>query len=993
MFYLKSKPFFKIVFLQFAFFSSVIAQSNQVFSTKWIDENKGLLQATAKSFTKDDNGYLWIGTEMGLYRFDGEYVIPFESNKKTLVKGRIDHMGYNPDDSTFSFIKSPGKLIYTIKNNTIIRIEEAPKRPFYIFSQNKVYTKTNKILQKVFNNKDYVKNYMESKFWSSYRMFLIKEHFYVLTEIELLVFNEKGGLKKIPLNSEINQNILLIEDEIYMYNQSLMVVKNGKINKSKLKLGPRIYKILNTTTQFKQNNQFYYNNNQTFIKFENSIYKVVKNKTDIEVEYLFESPDNSISNIVYNANLDKYFLGTYTKGLAIINNNHLNTIYFSKPKYNNVVNSNYAVATLNDDVWYSSSGWFYNSKLAKAVEFKTMPSTNFWTLFPYKNKLLVNSTNGLLDVTTGEKAILNFESSNIPKRNYYYSCKFGNTTWANIDYSIVKIVNDKIIEIPELKDYFKNYVVKYLLCLNQNELIIATEKGVYKYHDKTKKVQIIKGLEKLYARYLKKDGSAFWVGTYGQGLYYVNNKVHQVRFKNPNNNTAHALEEDAKGNLWVSTNDGLLLLNKKSTLKNTLQNKFVEYYKFTTDDGLLTNEFNGGCYPASIKTKQGIIGFPSMKGYVWFDPAQIELKPFQDKIIIDKVWVNDKISNIYNNQVVVNSDQNKVEVLFSYPYFFNRENLTVSYRLASSKSWKNIDNNRIVLVRQNAGKEKLIIKVHSNGFDKKWDVTKELDIVFSPKFTETKWFIVLLVFASLLLIYGTYRFVDYYNFKKREYLKEVITQKTKQIESNRQELIVLNNELTNALKLKENLLSEIHHRVKNHLQFLTSMLGIQAKSKANTVEEFVQITNDRLNAIATIHEQLYEKQNSKELDLVTVLNNLTKTLVSLKGNTIQANVKSDSKVIIPTHLGVSVALIVNELISNTIKHQKGFNDQRIDINLSLKSNLLHIYYADYSDFDYQLITSHSKSGTKILLILLEQLKSRINKNTNQGIFEFYFLIS
>ncbi len=138
-------------------------------------------------------------------------------------------------------------------------------------------------------------------------------------------------------------------------------------------------------------------------------------------------------------------------------------------------------------------------------------------------------------------------------------------------------------------------------------------------------------------------------------------------------------------------------------------------------------------------------------------------------------------------------------------------------------------------------------------------------------------------------------------------------------------------ELSTSLKEKEMLLKEIHHRVKNNLFVISGILGLQAfQNKQSSVDEFVETIQNRIQSIAMAHEMLYK--NDAEEDLLDVRRYITTLVDSL----LRAYVEDDDSYrchyeIEPLELSldqvVSCGLIINELVTNTIKYAfKGYDD-------------------------------------------------------------------
>jgi two-component sensor histidine kinase/CheY-like chemotaxis protein len=136
-------------------------------------------------------------------------------------------------------------------------------------------------------------------------------------------------------------------------------------------------------------------------------------------------------------------------------------------------------------------------------------------------------------------------------------------------------------------------------------------------------------------------------------------------------------------------------------------------------------------------------------------------------------------------------------------------------------------------------------------------------------------------------------------------------------------------QLARSLAEKEILLKEVHHRVKNNLQVIASLLRLQAKSSGNEVVfRALQESQGRIESMALIHEQLYARENLGEVDLAEHAAIVSASLFSSYG--VDPGQISRRVLMEPTPVGVDRAipagLILNELISNALKY--GFPDGR-----------------------------------------------------------------
>lgn len=148
-------------------------------------------------------------------------------------------------------------------------------------------------------------------------------------------------------------------------------------------------------------------------------------------------------------------------------------------------------------------------------------------------------------------------------------------------------------------------------------------------------------------------------------------------------------------------------------------------------------------------------------------------------------------------------------------------------------------------------------------------------------------------------------------------------------------------QLKASLKEKEILLQEIHHRVKNNLQIICSLMNLQTEYVKNReVAEIFKKCQNQIKAIALLHETLYQSKNLAQIDFSEYAHHLCENLFACYGiDTDQICLKIDIKNFI---LGVDSALpcglIINELVSNALKHAFKKREQgEIQVGFSLES--------------------------------------------------------
>lgn len=190
-------------------------------------------------------------------------------------------------------------------------------------------------------------------------------------------------------------------------------------------------------------------------------------------------------------------------------------------------------------------------------------------------------------------------------------------------------------------------------------------------------------------------------------------------------------------------------------------------------------------------------------------------------------------------------------------------------------------------------------------------------------------------------------------------------------------------QLRRTVAERELLLREVNHRVKNSLQLVLSMLSLQSgEFRDSGAKELFAKAIARVTAIASIHERLYQDSDPLTLDMQSYLNGLCAELERAGiGAERPAQLKSEVESMrLPTENGVSLALIVNELVMNSLKHGRPA-DQGAVINVRLRR--LHADQAvlTVADNGPGMGTQGKPPtglGTRLISMLVRQLHGHLN---------------
>jgi len=198
-------------------------------------------------------------------------------------------------------------------------------------------------------------------------------------------------------------------------------------------------------------------------------------------------------------------------------------------------------------------------------------------------------------------------------------------------------------------------------------------------------------------------------------------------------------------------------------------------------------------------------------------------------------------------------------------------------------------------------------------------------------------------------------------------------------------------ELRHSLKEKEVLIKEVHHRVKNNLQVIISLIKLQSDSISDTatVQHLSTILN-RIRSIAYVHELLYRSHDLSRIDFESYLNKIVQSLRSMYSDeSRRINIEIESKnVFLTVDKAVPCAIIINELISNSMKHAFKGRAKGI-INIRMNGNNGN-YELSICDDGIGLGTGVKSSDTKTLGLYLvsslaEQLDADLNISNKVGL--------
>ncbi|MFK5879882.1 MAG: histidine kinase dimerization/phosphoacceptor domain -containing protein [Flavobacteriaceae bacterium] len=198
-----------------------------------------------------------------------------------------------------------------------------------------------------------------------------------------------------------------------------------------------------------------------------------------------------------------------------------------------------------------------------------------------------------------------------------------------------------------------------------------------------------------------------------------------------------------------------------------------------------------------------------------------------------------------------------------------------------------------------------------------------------------------------------------------------------------------NETIKKALSDNETLLKETHHRVKNSLQMISSLLYLQSENIEDAAAAAsVKDGQIRVKSMALIHQKLYQKDNLTGVEVSEYINDLAESIFqshNVNNSDIQLNIDVD-KMILDIDTITPLGIIINELIVNILKHAfvESSKNPQISISLHKKNDVLELKVADNGK-GIDLKERKEKSfGLKLIKSLSRKLKADLKITNNNG---------
>ncbi|MFO7867790.1 MAG: two-component regulator propeller domain-containing protein [Bacteroidales bacterium] len=943
---------------------------------------EGLLHKTVFTITMDREGFVWIGTSNGLSRFDGNsfYNFTHNSDNKHSLHGTSIHAIEEGIDGKL-WISTEKGIEYFDKKTESFHSAKIPDIQGINFTHNVHIDSDGSIW--LFNHETNILALNASGDSIIRRIDTIPE----ISKNEIFLFEMTGNFLWIATTKGIikyntkNSETTYIEKKPLFHCFSSRHINDSTVIMSFLFDG--VY-ILNTNTE--SGHWISKNDIEKTINLKTNIYDanidsdgsvwigtapgflIISDKDTTYYDHYSKEHyfDGGLVSCIFNDQYDNTWLGTYENGIYL-KKNFSNYFTLSNKLYKKEIEKTEITSFClfdNKSVIYTDNRGIYrcddytNLHINSAQKIYNEATTNVYAI--NGTECLVKCTDTLF--------IYNSENQKLKK----------------------------ITEAIAISNACKNY---------DNVVWITTWIGLIVGYDMKTNTQYefkINSLQNPHVQIFAIEGDpdgSIWVGTVGEGLIHIinptqpNRRFIQYDMKEKNashipSNIVHCIYTDTQNNLWIGTNgDGIIKLNKQTneieniTTKDGLKSNIIEFITadkngdiwfsssiitkyntqkqtfthYTKHDGIGSGFINKG----GAVSKEGLLFFTNSQGFLSFNPDELPKRKKVTVPILTNIYIHGNSVNVgdtikgevpyttsitYAKELSLPYTLNSFSIHFSSIQFQDPESIIYSYRLNKNQDWiPAIPGNQIASFSEiKPGHYTFEVKARSG--DGEWSETKSIDIIITPPFWQTTWFIILIVISIIsiitLIIISRIRTLKKYNKK----LEDTVTKRTEELSLTNEileekQLVIgmKNTQLNEALTSKNQLISILAHDFKNPLNGIIGIAELLKNEnetiKNSKVKKLISSLTSSINSLSTQMINVLDwvkslNRNMKASPIEINLELLLYDVINLeKGNATQKNitisVESDYtfNALVDPHM---INTVFRNLLTNAIKFsQKG----------------------------------------------------------------------
>ncbi len=446
-------------------------------------------------------------------------------------------------------------------------------------------------------------------------------------------------------------------------------------------------------------------------------------------------------------------------------------------------------------------------------------------------KMWVGLNGGIFLVENGKAANL-YEGSHV----FAIRSDRSGSVWAATNKGLLRFNDYKLTAQYSVKDGLPNEFMTLVFEDSKGTLWFGGLGGLSKFEDgRFTNYTTADGLAGNYVRTVYEDAEGtFWIGTYDEGLSrYKNGKFVSYRVENGlYNSGVFAIEEDGEGNFWISSNRGIYRV-KRQELNDFADGRIdkINSVGYGKEDGMLSNECNGGRQPASLRNKDGKFWFPTQDGVVVVDPSAELSNPLPPAVVVEEVLVERQPVD-FRNGLIIEPGMKDIEIRYTGISMIKSDQIKFKYKLEGhDRDWVDAGTERAAhYTYLPPGKYNFLVQAANS--DGMWsEKGAQISMELWPFFYQTKLFLLLCALAAALMLLVVWK-VSVHQLEARERrLTKLVAERTAELAAANENLQNLANsdgltKIGNRRRFESFLTAEWHRAIRFKTPISLAMIDI-----------------------------------------------------------------------------------------------------------------------------------------------------------------------
>lgn len=478
------------------------------------------------------------------------------------------------------------------------------------------------------------------------------------------------------------------------------------------------------------------------------------------------------------------------------------------------------------------------------------------------------------------------------------------------------------------------------------------------------------------------DSSRVWYGTYGGGLYLIqgDSVISLRKLNNSFGPRIIAIHEDHSGHLWLNAEHELQRVHKAdilAALDHPGQPVPVDVYDHL--DGFENLEFDYSSLSSVQQLDDGRLLYASTSGIVVVDPEAAVRSTVPPPVTIEGI-VADGESLDLRHGIEIPPGTRRLDIKYAALRFQTPGRVRFRFRLSGvDRDWVETAGLQRSITYTNPGNGEFDFALTASANGGSWNPhAASVKFTIAPYLYE-RWSFRIggIVVAFILLVAGYNARVRAIR-KRNRTLEEEITLRRK-----------IETRLTDSLQEKTVMLREIHHRVKNNMQVISSLMSLQlGASSEPLIQEALKESQARIRSMALVHETLYRSENLAAVGFREYLETLIRQVHHANSRSNVSIQVDGADLRLPLDKAIPAGLLMNELVTNAIKHAfpKGAEGTIVVFSRLCEGDYVEVGVSDTGiglppDFD---VTEGTSLGLRLVTTLAGQLGGKLSVQRGPG---------